>query len=188
MFMNQLIIFFFQCPLAVFLWSFLRDCLGWPRSPTSCLSLFLEILEHCQGKKQMVTLFICAGALWSIWKSGNEMVFNKKVLSSPVVLVYKTLMLTKTWQPILKPKLKPMAEDMISLISAQAIRRRRRQHLQMLLEVFRCQEYVFCRCDIVFLSFCEFFWVADPELNSFRFRASGFQCKRLAPFDGLKLG
>ena len=95
---------FFQCPLAVFLWSFLRDCLGWPRSPTSCSSLFLEILEHCQGKKQMVTLFICAGALWSIWKSRNEMVFNK-VLSSPVELVYKTLMLTKTWRPILKPKL-----------------------------------------------------------------------------------
>ena len=58
--------------------------------------------------------------MWSIWKSKNEMVFNKKVLSSPVALVYKTLMLTKTWRPILKPKLKPMAEDMINLISAQA--------------------------------------------------------------------
>ena len=50
----------------------------------------------------------------------NEMVFNKKVLSLPVALVYKTLMLTKTWQPILKPKLKPMVENMISLILAHA--------------------------------------------------------------------
>ena len=85
------------------------------------------------------------------------MVFNKKVLSSLVALVYKTLMLTKTWQPILKPKLKPMAEDMISLISAQAIRRRRRQHLQMLLEGLGVKESIFCLCDIVFLSICEFF-------------------------------
>jgi len=47
-------------------------------------------------------------------------VFNKKVLSSPVALVYKTLMLTKTWRPLLKPKLKPMAEEMINLISDNA--------------------------------------------------------------------
>ena len=26
----------FQCPMAVFLWSFLYECLGWPSSPTSC--------------------------------------------------------------------------------------------------------------------------------------------------------
>jgi hypothetical protein len=26
----------FQCPLAILLWSFLRECLGWAVSPTSC--------------------------------------------------------------------------------------------------------------------------------------------------------
>ena len=35
--------------------------------------------------------------------------FNKKVLSSPMVIIYnyKTLMLIKTWRPLLKPKLRP---------------------------------------------------------------------------------
>ena len=110
----------FQCPLAVFLWSFLRESLGWPVSPTSCSSLFLEVVENCWGKKKKITLFLCACALWSIWKSRDKVVFNKKVLSSPVVLVYKTLMLSKSWHPLLKPKLKPMAEGMINLLSANA--------------------------------------------------------------------
>ena len=37
------------------------------------------------------------------------MVFNEKTLSSPVVLIYKVITLVKTWSPLLKPKLKPMA-------------------------------------------------------------------------------
>jgi hypothetical protein len=106
--------------MAIFLWSFLRDCLGWPSSPTSCSSFFLAIVERYRGKRPEVTLFICAGALWSIWKARNGVVFDKKVLASPMAFVYKTLMLTKTWRPLLKPKLEPLAEDMINLISTRA--------------------------------------------------------------------
>jgi hypothetical protein len=67
-----------------------------------------------------VTLFLCAGALWSIWKAHNDVVFNKKTLSSPMALIYKTITLVKTWSPLLKPKLKPLAEEMIQLVLANA--------------------------------------------------------------------
>jgi hypothetical protein len=76
-------------------------------------------VEGCPRKKQQVTLFICAGAMWTIWKTRNDVVFNK-VLSSPVAIIYKSLMLVKSWRPLLKPKLKPMADDMINLLSAGA--------------------------------------------------------------------
>lgn len=94
--------------------------MGWAISPTSCSSLFAEILEKCRGKKQAVTLFICAGALWSIWKAHNDVVFEKKVMASPMALVYKSLLLVKSWRPLLKPKMKPMAEDMLCLLSTNA--------------------------------------------------------------------
>jgi hypothetical protein len=48
------------------------------------------------------------------------MAINKKVLSSPKAIVCKTLMLIKTWHPLLKPKLEPTAEEMFSLLSTSA--------------------------------------------------------------------
>jgi len=109
----------FQCPLAVLLWSFLRDCLGWPSSPTSCSSLLLEIVDQYRGNKQLLTIFICAGALWYIWKTRNELVFDKKVVSSPSTLIYKALLLAKSWRPLLKPKMMPMADGMLNNISSR---------------------------------------------------------------------
>lgn len=70
----------FQCPMAMFLWAFLRDSLGWPSSPTSVSSLFLEIIDRGGGAKQ--TQFLCAGVMWSVWKARiNDVVFNKKALN-----------------------------------------------------------------------------------------------------------
>ena len=110
----------FQCPPAVFLWSFLRTCLGWSSSPTNCESLFRDIIHKCRGGNQGVMLFICAGALWSTWKARNDVVFNKKVLLMPESLIHKMIMLIKAWSPLLKPKMKPIAEEMILALSAGA--------------------------------------------------------------------
>jgi hypothetical protein len=74
-----------------------------------------------EEKKRKVTLVICAGALWTIWKTRNDVAINKKVLSSHVVIIYKTITLIKTWHPLLKMKLKPTAEEMLDLISASPL-------------------------------------------------------------------
>ena len=89
-------------------------------SPTSCTSLFSHIVEGCQGKKQKVIFIIFVGALWTIWKTRNDVVFNNKVLASPSAVIYETLMPVKSWRPLLKLKLQPMADEMVNLIAAGA--------------------------------------------------------------------
>ena len=83
-------------------------------------SAFFRVLTKLREEKQQVTLFLCAGALWSIWKARNDVVFNKKTMTSPVAIIYKTLMVVKSWRPLLKPKLKPVAEDLIDLLASNA--------------------------------------------------------------------
>lgn len=95
----------FQCPIAIFLWAFLRDTFGWQRSPTSCSEFLVEFVDRTRGKNQQVLIFVCAGALWTIWKTRNDVAINKKVLLSPMTIIHKTLMLIKSWRPMLKTKL-----------------------------------------------------------------------------------
>lgn len=68
----------------------------------------------------MVMMYICAGAMWSTWKSRNDAVFNKKVMATPKVIIHKMIALMKTWSPLLKPKMKPATDEMLHLLTANA--------------------------------------------------------------------
>jgi hypothetical protein len=45
------------------------------------------------------------------------MAINKKIPTSPKVIIFKTLMLIKSWRPLLKSKLEPTAEEMSNLLA-----------------------------------------------------------------------
>jgi hypothetical protein len=86
----------FQCPVAIYLWCFLRENLRWPKLPTSYSNFLVEIVNDCRGINKNINLFICTDAMWTIWKTRNDVVFNKKVITSPTTLIFKTLTLVKS--------------------------------------------------------------------------------------------
>ena len=69
---------------ASFGWTFLRDAFGWEKSPTNFEFLFVEVENRHRGMLREISLFIGAGTLWMLCK--NHLVFNNKLLSSPVVV------------------------------------------------------------------------------------------------------
>ena len=84
----------FQCPVACFLWVFIKESLGWPLYPSRCEDLCV-FLKSCKSRK--TTLFICAGAMWVLWKTRNDWVFNNKLISSPNVLPHKIIGFLQHW-------------------------------------------------------------------------------------------
>ncbi|CAD6338634.1 unnamed protein product [Miscanthus lutarioriparius] len=50
------------------------------------------------------------GALWTLWKTRNGVIFNGKVLASLKTIIHKTILLVKSWKPLLKPKSQDMAD------------------------------------------------------------------------------
>lgn len=67
-----------------FLWWGLRETFSWERPPLSCED-FLDIAMKDQKKFVVgMTWEIFGAAAWSIWLARNDLVFNKKVVSSPL--------------------------------------------------------------------------------------------------------
>ena len=49
------------------------------------------------------------------------MVFNKKMMTAPMAIIYEILMLVKSLCPLLKSKLKPVANEMINLVASNTM-------------------------------------------------------------------
>ena len=93
----------FTCPVAVFLWVFLKETLILGSVPSSIAELELIFLSR-NHRFQSVLLFIFAGALWAIWKMRNDLVFEDKVIASPMVIIHKTVALLTHWKQLLDEK------------------------------------------------------------------------------------
>jgi hypothetical protein len=107
----------FNCPLAVFLWFFVRDRLGWSSVPDSCKSLAAVVGKYSsKGKICTRKLFISAGVMWTLWKTRNAWVFEDKMVASPGDIAYKLVALLTFWKPMLQ-KVIAEVEGMINNLS-----------------------------------------------------------------------
>jgi len=111
----------FQCPVALFLWVFLKQTFGWAAYPSSFGALMENLLLNNKGRVRHLYLFLCAGALWTLWKTRNDLVFNAKIVPAPVVVIHKTIALLTQWKILLKKKDRAKMELMIGEMSASAL-------------------------------------------------------------------
>jgi hypothetical protein len=78
-------------------------------------------------------------------------------LSSPLVIIYKTLILIKTWRPPLKTKLRPIEDEMINLMASNA----QWEAVLSMLVAIELLLFFWSRCNLVVFVCVEvefFFW------------------------------
>ena len=61
-------------------------------------------------------LFLCAGALWAIWKTRNAMVFEDKHLKNPLELIHKTRAHLLNWKPLLKQRDRATLDELLQIL------------------------------------------------------------------------
>lgn len=95
--------------------------LGLFHSPFRLVDLSLKYWRYVcwgvqtkEGESRNILLFVCAWALWTLWKTRNDVVFNNEVLASLVAVVNKTIILLKSWKLLLKLRAMPKISGALS--------------------------------------------------------------------------
>lgn len=87
----------FQCPIGMVTWCWVRDNLGWSKSPTSIKTFQENCLGTAGGSRNNMLWWIIASVGWALWKTRNDLLFSNVIVKSPKQAVYKSLGFLKQW-------------------------------------------------------------------------------------------
>lgn len=88
------------------------------RATPSSVEEIIEIaLVGMKGKFRPIYLFIFAGAMWALWKTRNDLVFEDKVIASPVMIVHRMMVLLTYWKMLLDEKKKLHVDEVLVVIN-----------------------------------------------------------------------
>ena len=91
-------IIIFGCPLAQYVWSCLRDALGWEGFPTSVKDLTSNWITKGFRTSQSLGMFFFAGLAWAIWRNRNKVAIEKSFPATPNIVIYAGTNFLHTWE------------------------------------------------------------------------------------------
>jgi hypothetical protein len=87
---------FFACSLATFSWSVLRQLLGCNWCPTN-FAQFHAILSGFSGYPRRLLWVLFLAQSWALWHVRNKLAIEKKTISNPADIIYKTIIFLQLW-------------------------------------------------------------------------------------------
>ena len=89
----------FICPVAVFVWSVIREAVEWPDIPCSILDLISVGRASQKGRFERIWIG-AAAVLWSLWTIRNDLIFEGITLKHPADAVFRVISLLQLWRPL----------------------------------------------------------------------------------------
>jgi hypothetical protein len=87
---------FFACSLASFSWSVLRQLLGCNWCPAN-FAQFHAILSGFSGYPRRLLWVLFLAQSWALWTVRNKLAIEKRLISNPADIIYKTIIFLQLW-------------------------------------------------------------------------------------------
>jgi hypothetical protein len=108
---------FFQCPLAQFLWSGVREMFGVAWNPRSRVDWF-AILDSLNPKAKRAVWTFFTTQCWAIWTTRNKFTIEGKFPRQPADCIFKIILSLQLWRPLQKAKFRGMMDELILMTKA----------------------------------------------------------------------
>ena len=94
---------FFVYFIANYCWWTYHDALFWSLTPIN-LQQFLNLSSGRGDVPKPRMIFLLACICWSLWLIRNDFVFNNKIITSPDVVVHRSIIFMQKWSILFKEK------------------------------------------------------------------------------------
>ena len=101
---------FFNCPIAVYMWSTISTALGANSRPT-CFTQYFWWIANLLPVGTNIHILGIAAFCWAIWKTRNRACFEKKYISSPLELICYMCAFLRYWAGLQKENGKQIVEE-----------------------------------------------------------------------------